>query len=99
MNIRIVPDDHDGAAEPEVSPDEKVAVVLPGEAPVIAPVIAPDARAVDQSAAFAGLGTGQRGHRDAAAGGAAEPDHGCAALRCPGARSVRRHRDGGFIAE
>ncbi|MER5344265.1 hypothetical protein ABT030_28840 [Streptomyces mirabilis] len=99
MNIQIVPDDHFGAAEPEVSPDEKVAVVLPGKAPVIASVIAPDARAVDQAAAFAGLEAGQRGHRDAVTGGAAEPDRGCTALRCPGACSVRRHRDGGFIAE
>ncbi|MFF2131485.1 hypothetical protein ACFVW1_40250 [Streptomyces olivochromogenes] len=96
MNIQMIPDDHDGAAELEVRPDEKVAVVLPGEVPVIAwvmasviaSVMALDARAVDQSAAFAGLEAGQRGHRDTAARGAVEPNHGCAAFRCPGACSV-----------
>ncbi|WP_167458986.1 MULTISPECIES: hypothetical protein [Streptomyces] len=40
MNVQIVPDDHDGVAEPEVGPDEKVAVVLPGEASMITPVMA-----------------------------------------------------------
>ena len=58
-----------------------------------------DAKTVDQTAAFAGLEAHQRGHGDAAAGSAVEPNHGRAACGCPGACAVRRHRDGSFVLE
>src|SRR6266545_3372586 len=97
MDVEIVPDDHDRAAELQVSPNEKVTVVLPGEAPVITSEVALNTRSVDHAAAFTMLEAGQRGHRDAAAGCAVEPHHRCPASRRPGACAVRRHRDSGFI--
>src|SRR3954468_21087089 len=97
MNIQIVPDHHDGTAELQVSPHQKITVVLPGEATVGTSVMALDARTVDQTAAFAGLEAHQCRHRDAAAGSAVEPNHRRAPSGRPGAGPVRRHRDSGLV--
>lgn len=43
VHLQIVPDHHDGTAELEVSPHEKISVVLPGEAPLGTSVMALDA--------------------------------------------------------
>lgn len=54
VNIQIVPDHHERAAELKVGSHEQVAVVLPGETPLSAQMVALDPPTVDESAALAG---------------------------------------------
>ena len=99
MDVEVVPDEHDRAAELLMGSDEQVAVVGPGEALASVASAVVTARPVDQPGAFTGLVAGQGGNGDAAAGAAAHPDDGGVAPPGPGAGGRRRHREAGLVFE
>ena len=99
MDVEVVPDEHDRAAELSVGGDEQVAVVGPGEAlaSVASAVIA--AGRVNQPGPLARFVAGQCGDRDATAGASTDPDHGGLPASGPGAGNRRRHREAGLVLE
>jgi len=99
MDVEVVPDEHDRAAELSVGGDEQIAVAGPGNAlESVAPAVVMT-RPVDQPRALVRLGAGQRGDRYPAAGTTADPDHRCAAAAGLGAGDRRRQREAGLVLE
>ncbi len=75
MDVEVVPDQDDRAAQLLVGGDRQIPVVAPGGAlsPVAAVVV--PVWPVDQPRPVAGLVSGQRGDRYPSAGTAADPHH------------------------
>ena len=97
VSVQVVPDEHD-RSELGVCHADQVPVVGPGEAlAAIGAVVR--CRTEDQARTFAGFVAGQRGHRQATSGAAADPDDRGASAVGPGAGGRRRHREPGLVFE